>query len=152
MTAALKPRFSDLVGGLDHPGPVAGGWRQGADRETGQMRIARNLLKTTPVALALTFGLTAVGGAQAPGPNPLAAGPMPRCGPQDAAFERRFTDLKLRRSWRGFHENQAGKLELATGPDGAWYLFYLGRDRQDRPRVCLIARGHRSRILFGSPV
>jgi len=116
------------------------------------MKTARKMLTTTLMAVALSFSLTVTGWAQASAPNPLAAGPMPRCGPLDAAFERLFTDLRLQKAWHGSHENQAGKLELAVGPHGAWYLFYHGRDRQDRPRVCLIARGQRSLTLFGSPV
>ena len=116
------------------------------------MRKPRNAATAALAALTLTVVLAAVGWAQAPMPNPLAAGPMPRCGPLDAAFERLFRNLRLRRSWRGSHENQAGELELAVGRNGTWYLFYHGRDRQDHPRVCLIARGRQSQALFGNPV
>ena len=102
--------------------------------------------------LTMTTDLTAVSLAQAQKPNPLTLGSMPKCGPFDAAFEKLFKDLNLRRSWRGTHENQAGELELAVGPGGAWFLLYHARDGQDRPRVCLIARGNKSTALFGNPV
>lgn len=116
------------------------------------MTCSRHPWSTAFAGVLVTLLLAGAGGAQAPTPNPLAVSPMPICGPLDATFERLFEDLKLRRSWRGSHENRSGELELAVGPGGVWFLFYLAPDRQDRQHVCLIARGRDSKALFGNQV
>lgn len=116
------------------------------------MTCSRLGLIVSLAGLLVTVLLAGPGGAQSPAPNPLAVSPMPRCGALDAAFARLFEGLKLRRTWRGSHENRSGELELAVGPGGIWFLFYIAPDQQDRQHVCLIARGRDSKALFGNPV
>jgi hypothetical protein len=112
------------------------------------MNRIENRLVRAACGVSLLIGMTV----SAQATNPLVTAPMPQCGPPDASFRRLLNGLKLQRAWRGAHENAAGELELAVDRNGAWFLFYHARDAQDRPRVCLIARGRQSRALFGNPV
>ncbi|WP_136661698.1 hypothetical protein [Nitratireductor sp. XY-223] len=116
-------------------------------RNTGKL-----LLVGTVLAAALQAVLLSADSAISQTGNPLLTAPMPVCGVADGSFEGLFRKLGHQSAWRGRHENGEGELELTTGRDGAWVLFYHTKDRQDRSLVCVIARGNHARARFGRPV